>query len=321
MALPLLLHPKGVMGCSHGWSESSSATRGMEVPLSPFLKSSSLPRWGGGAHSLTQTALRSLRPDISLTSQSSPNGLRTPSLHSSCPLALRRLAFLTVPTQQNQPKRRLPRLRAVMKWSGLTLCVLLFALWLASGWWEVTFPPKSRYPDSLVIIDLGRLHLCGPMYVSGPVGLSTDELRQQEKDKRVRSLEADIEAVGWTVRSDALFDSIDAWRTQALARPQTPELSQMLITVGGPLDRSQPWHWWDWGCLRDPGRGRMWITFPLYLPFLLIALPTGFLFYRDRKVRPGLCAICRYDLRGLPETTMRCPECGACVAESKENTS
>ena len=72
----------------------------------------------------------------------------------------------------------------------------------------------------------------------------------------------------------------------------------------------------EWGLLRLPswinwGFGITTVHIPLWLPFLLIALPTGFLLYSDRKQnRPGLCAVCRYDLRGLPETTAKCPECG-----------
>ena len=236
----------------------------MEVPLSPFLKSSSLPRWGGGAHSLTQTALRSLRPDISLTSQSSPNGLRTPSLHSSCPLALRRLAFLTVPTQQNQPKRRLPRLRAVMKWSGLTLCVLLFALWLASGWWGFLVVRWARpFTASHTLIDL---------YI--------------EYGELACLMEV----------PPSLPDRTNEWHAGVL-----------------DLTTSPLYDHWRWGVsLQDFSftDGYVQFALPLWLPFLLIALPTGFLFYRDRKAKPGLCAVCHYDLRGLPETTMNCPECG-----------
>jgi hypothetical protein len=54
---------------------------------------------------------------------------------------------------------------------------------------------------------------------------------------------------------------------------------------------------------------RISATIPLWLPFLLVALPTAFLFYRDRR-RPGPnhCQQCGYNLTGNLSGT--CPECG-----------
>src|SRR5262249_24890430 len=36
-----------------------------------------------------------------------------------------------------------PRPRAVLKWMGLSLCVLIFAVWLVSGWWNWTITHVS----------------------------------------------------------------------------------------------------------------------------------------------------------------------------------
>lgn len=51
---------------------------------------------------------------------------------------------------------------------------------------------------------------------------------------------------------------------------------------------------------------------PMWMPLVLVAVPTGILFYRDRKPKPGCCAKCRYDLTGLNGNT--CPECGTKTA-------
>jgi hypothetical protein len=53
------------------------------------------------------------------------------------------------------------------------------------------------------------------------------------------------------------------------------------------------------------------IAVPLYLPLAVLALPTVWLFYRDRRSvrwsREGRCAGCGYDLSGV---SGKCPECG-----------
>src|SRR5688500_11837478 len=46
---------------------------------------------------------------------------------------------------------------------------------------------------------------------------------------------------------------------------------------------------------------------PLWLLFLLTAIPTGLLFWRDRRIPPGYCQKCRYDLTG--NTSGICTEC------------
>jgi hypothetical protein len=51
-----------------------------------------------------------------------------------------------------------------------------------------------------------------------------------------------------------------------------------------------------------------WLTFPLWMPFVLTGVPTGWLWWRDRRRVPaGHCA-CGYDLTG--NVSGRCPECG-----------
>lgn len=51
-----------------------------------------------------------------------------------------------------------------------------------------------------------------------------------------------------------------------------------------------------------------YLHLPLWVPLLLVALPTAFLWWRDRRVPPGHCLQCGYDLTG--NTSGVCPECG-----------
>ena len=57
-------------------------------------------------------------------------------------------------------------------------------------------------------------------------------------------------------------------------------------------------------------------TLPLWIPLLLIAAPTAWLWRTDRRAMPWQCAKCRYDLRGLEEGVGAvCPECGSAKGE------
>jgi len=64
---------------------------------------------------------------------------------------------------------------------------------------------------------------------------------------------------------------------------------------------------------------RRTVLIPLWLPFLIVALPTAFLFYRDRKRIPqGHCSTCGYNLTGAEHE--RCPECGAACDSTGQGT-
>jgi hypothetical protein len=54
--------------------------------------------------------------------------------------------------------------------------------------------------------------------------------------------------------------------------------------------------------------GNFVFILPLWIPFLLVAIPTGFLFWRDRRIPCGHCQKCGYNLTG--NTSGVCPECG-----------
>ncbi len=48
---------------------------------------------------------------------------------------------------------------------------------------------------------------------------------------------------------------------------------------------------------------------PLWLPLVVLAIPTAFLWHRDRRrIPPGHCRQCGYDLTG--NESGKCPECG-----------
>jgi hypothetical protein len=65
---------------------------------------------------------------------------------------------------------------------------------------------------------------------------------------------------------------------------------------------------WSAGFVYNRSSNHLDIGVPIWLPFLLFAAPTTWLWHRNRRVPPGHCRKCRYDLTGI--TTGICPECG-----------
>ncbi len=149
------------------------------------------------------------------------------------------------------------RLRGITKWGGVTLCVLLFALWLASGWWAITMSP-GPHPSPWFFVSAIYGHFAFAIY---------PEL--------------------WNMDG---FQWLGTWGS-------VPE-----------------WRWGEW--MLD--RTSFTFAFPLWFPFLLIALPTGYLFWTDhrRRMRAGCCEGCGYDLTG--NKSGMCPECGMMTEVKKD---
>ncbi len=57
---------------------------------------------------------------------------------------------------------------------------------------------------------------------------------------------------------------------------------------------------------------------PLWLPLVIVAIPTIWLWWRDRRFPTGHCENCGYDLTG--NVSGRCPECGNAIKRRDETT-
>jgi len=58
------------------------------------------------------------------------------------------------------------------------------------------------------------------------------------------------------------------------------------------------------------------VLLPLWLLFVIVAMPTLYLWWTERSFPPGHCQKCGYDLTG--NVSGRCPECGTLVGSEKE---
>jgi len=148
---------------------------------------------------------------------------------------------------------RFPLLRALVKWGGLLICVMIPALWVFS----VCYAIKWTHFRQGLVEQFSILAGCF-LYSNSPLASSS------------------VAADGWSFSS-----------------------------VGEPR----------WVLYLMPGVGRSSFRLPLWVPLVLIAIPTASLFILDRRQRSHnrCCHSCRYDLRGLPPTTPKCPECGTLI--------
>jgi len=70
----------------------------------------------------------------------------------------------------------------------------------------------------------------------------------------------------------------------------------------------------------DPSMRHWTVIIPLWVPFLIVALPTTLLWRLDlRRAAPGQCHRCRYNLTG--NTSGICPECGTPITSESRKQS
>jgi hypothetical protein len=162
------------------------------------------------------------------------------------------------------------RIRRIAKWGGVLVCVVIAAVFLSSA-----HRPIGGLTESC-------LYGAG---VSGGVAWFAWTRPREE-------IEEAYEALSSTA-SQPVFSSPGPFYLPELMIPFSPR------------------SWWNGGPL---GRlGSTWrtryVTVPLPSLFVLFAIPTAYLFWRDRRrFPPGHCRRCGYDLTS--NVTGRCPECG-----------
>ena len=170
------------------------------------------------------------------------------------------------------PKRS--RLRRILKWLGMGACTLILAGWAISGWWFFAYHGWEGNEYSIFSLHEGIFML----RAGAPEG-------EQEALRVVTA-----QAMGkngsrtFAQRQNGLLLS------HLLPRFRT---FRAQLELGGTVVVNK----------------EEILIIPLWMPFAVIALPTGFLFWRDRRrIPPGHCQRCGYNLTG--NVSGKCSECG-----------
>jgi len=170
----------------------------------------------------------------------------------------------------------LSRARRWLKWCGLALSLLILLAWVASLFWT------CRYETAGAPV--------GPL---GGYSLGWDEKRANER----RLLMSNVGLRGGCLVFfrdfvNKVYHVQGSWQFRPERRP--------------------PWS--RWVPYIDAGPRVIDVRVPLWIPLLLVAVPTTCLWWLDhRRTPPGRCRECGYNLTG--NVSGVCPECGLKVGE------
>lgn len=183
---------------------------------------------------------------------------------------------------RTRPVFKRSRFRRLAKWTGACATVLVMLLWTASYFWEGFFHCHRGAWWWDAGCDWGTL--------------------------RLRFCPSDSPLAVPAERSTGLYVWSHAWQRVFLVGHG--------IALDSPADRDYygfrlpKLGTWTWTSATHP-HSLFWIRVPLWLLLLVVGVPTGILFWRDRRSPPGHCLECGYNLTG--NVSGRCPECGTDV--------
>lgn len=177
---------------------------------------------------------------------------------------------------------RTRRLR-IMKWIGTLACVGLGAEWALS---IASQHEIINWPNVVADIRDGLVEIC----------VGRDASRRASVVRRYRKLVAappEPRSLGfrWPTYSSQQLPAHFDWK-----ETYTPETGTLNVPIPAATE-----------FLRI-------VRVPFWIPLIVIAVPTAYLWWRDRRFPRGRCQRCGYDLTG--NVSGRCPECGTPIARA-----
>ena len=217
--------------------------------------------------------------------------------------------------------RRRGRVRRVGKWGGTILCLTIMTTWLGSTFLFLRIPYRSNaavaFRGGGILLLRGRSETGGPMEwtIRRETGFGLGLHPPYSGSATagcVLLLIVDVASVWWSV----------SWTSQPQDRLVIVFAGQIAVLSGTNLINiyDPGWYvyrlstpdirWWPTIWIPNPPAGpTISVGIPLWIPLVVVAIPTGLLWRRERKrPRPGHCRSCGYNLTG--NVSGVCPECG-----------
>jgi hypothetical protein len=187
--------------------------------------------------------------------------------------------------------------RRTARWGGLAATVLVAGVYVASGWWAVRWFGLTRRGAG---VESGAVWVGWP---SGAAALGAAPSGAVPSGAYAQPVTVSgVPVTGATV-------TFAPWPDIMVSGGRIPVAVVTGVTFdqGLTVRRKRDKFLWspDWRQFFSLNL----LIVPLWIPLLIVATPTAWLWWRDRRVPPGHCRRCRYDLTG--NTTGICPECGA----------
>jgi len=166
-------------------------------------------------------------------------------------------------------------LRRVAKWAGTGTSLLMVIAWVVTLFVAISYRASVDWSAG---VDAGCICYWGPL--EGQAARVAD--LRSAFDLEIESISGRKDLRGWWVHSIGVEPSLGGigFRPPIVQRVRLPAN----VTY-------------------------RFVELPLWIPLLIVATPTAFLWYRDRaRIPPGHCQHCGYDLTG--NISGQCSECG-----------
>jgi hypothetical protein len=188
----------------------------------------------------------------------------------------------------------MPRLRKTAKWAGTVVCAVTAGVVVVASW----DPISVRYLDVEAVVSRGQVFFARTPDWSWMARFYPATGLSQTPIARAAGILESAELPPTTITRAEIDEAVK----RAMREQRANSAISAVRERGGSWRPSWDYFSGYWG-----------LSLPLWIPFLLFAVPTALLWRRDhiatKRARIGRCPLCGYDRRGLAADA-KCPECG-----------